>query len=402
MSTLGSVILEGTFAALPTPSIPGRLYFATDTQQTFRDNGTSWDNVTDMGFNNPMTTEGDVIYGGASGVPTRLGAGTSGQVLTTAGTGGPPTWGTIAGTGTVTSVAVTVPARQSVSGSPITSSGTLAITDNTQTANEVFASPTSGSAAAPTFRALVPADLPVATTGSLGVVKPDGTTITISSGTISAVTSGTVTAVSVATANGFQGTSSGGTTPALSINVDGTHYLPTTTDETNWNGKQAAGNYITALTGDVTAAGPGSSAATVVKVNGGAISTTGAVQKSNGSSQIVDATAGTDYVKPAVNVLTDASTVAINWATASTQTLLMTSAIGSTRTLTFSGTVSGGRYTLLLQQPASGGPCVVVWPTVKWAGATVPTLSTAASDTDIVSIANISSTFYGVGSLNFA
>ncbi|CAM5998845.1 unnamed protein product [Sphagnum balticum] len=45
------------------------------------------------------------------------------------------------------------------------------------------------------------------------------------------------------------------------------YYFPTTTDETNWNGKQAAGNYITALTGDITAAGPGSAAATLATVN---------------------------------------------------------------------------------------------------------------------------------------
>lgn len=32
-------------------------------------------------MNNPMTTAGDVIYGGASGAPTRLGVGTAGQVL---------------------------------------------------------------------------------------------------------------------------------------------------------------------------------------------------------------------------------------------------------------------------------------------------------------------------------
>jgi hypothetical protein len=68
--------------------------------------------------------------------------------------------GLTSGVGTVTSVALTVPSRQSVSGSPVTGSGTLAISDNTQNANLVFAGPSSGSAAAPTFRALVSADVP--------------------------------------------------------------------------------------------------------------------------------------------------------------------------------------------------------------------------------------------------
>jgi hypothetical protein len=44
------------------------------------------------GFTNPMTTEGDLIYGGASGVPTRLAGGTAGQLLSTDGSAGPPAW----------------------------------------------------------------------------------------------------------------------------------------------------------------------------------------------------------------------------------------------------------------------------------------------------------------------
>jgi hypothetical protein len=62
--------------------------------------------------------------------------------------------------GTVTSVGLTVPSRQSVAGSPVTTAGTLAITDNNQSANQVFAGPTSGGAAAPAFRTMVQADLP--------------------------------------------------------------------------------------------------------------------------------------------------------------------------------------------------------------------------------------------------
>ena len=70
------------------------------------------------------------------------------------------TWAAYAATGTVTSVALTVPAEFSVSGSPVTSSGTLAITKANETANTVWAGPTSGAAATPAFRALVAADSP--------------------------------------------------------------------------------------------------------------------------------------------------------------------------------------------------------------------------------------------------
>lgn len=62
--------------------------------------------------------------------------------------------------GTVTSVALAVPGRQSVTGSPVTRSGTMTISDDAQNANQVFAGPASGSPAVPGFRALVAADIP--------------------------------------------------------------------------------------------------------------------------------------------------------------------------------------------------------------------------------------------------
>jgi hypothetical protein len=62
--------------------------------------------------------------------------------------------------GTVTSVALTAPGIFTVSGSPITGSGILALALANQSANLVWAGPTSGGAAAPTFRTLVANDLP--------------------------------------------------------------------------------------------------------------------------------------------------------------------------------------------------------------------------------------------------
>ena len=64
------------------------------------------------------------------------------------------------GSGTVTSVALSLPAIFSVSGSPVTTSGTLSASLATQAANLVWAGPTTGAAAAPTFRSLVAADIP--------------------------------------------------------------------------------------------------------------------------------------------------------------------------------------------------------------------------------------------------
>jgi len=70
-------------------------------------------------------TAGAVPYGTGTAYAFSA-AGTSGQVLQSNGAGA-PTWTTVTGTGTVTSVAATVPAFLSVTGSPITTTGTLAI-----------------------------------------------------------------------------------------------------------------------------------------------------------------------------------------------------------------------------------------------------------------------------------
>lgn len=89
----------------------------------------------------------------------RLGSGTSGSGTYLQGNGQWTAFPAIT-SGTVTSVALSMPGIFNVSGSPVTSSGTLTAALATQNMNLVFAGPPSGSAAAPTFRALVAADIP--------------------------------------------------------------------------------------------------------------------------------------------------------------------------------------------------------------------------------------------------
>jgi hypothetical protein len=107
----------------------------------------------------------------------------------TSGSPGTPTFRALvagdlpAGAGTVSSVALTlsVPASflsQSVTGSPITTSGTLAgsISLLNQAANLFFAGPTSGGAAVPNFRAVIIPDLPFSgTANSTTFARGDGT-----------------------------------------------------------------------------------------------------------------------------------------------------------------------------------------------------------------------------------
>lgn len=108
------------------------------------------------------------------------------------------------GAGTVTSVALTVPPVMSVAGSPITGSGTLAVTLATQAANLVWAGPSSGAAAAPTFRSLGYTDLPTSaaaagtypkvTINAQGIVTGTSTTIALATdvaGTLAFANGGT-------------------------------------------------------------------------------------------------------------------------------------------------------------------------------------------------------------------
>lgn len=88
-----------------------------------------------------------------------------------------------AGVGTVTSVGLALPAIFVVSGSPVTTTGTLTGTLATQAANLVFAGPGSGGVLAPTFRALVLADIPTITaahTSGFAAVATSGSYLDVS------------------------------------------------------------------------------------------------------------------------------------------------------------------------------------------------------------------------------
>jgi hypothetical protein len=93
---------------------------------------------------------------------TTVGSPSDGQVITYNAASGKykalaPTAG---GSGTVTSIGMTVPPEFAVAPASITTSGTFAITKTTESANTVWAGPNAGGATAPTFRALVSTDIP--------------------------------------------------------------------------------------------------------------------------------------------------------------------------------------------------------------------------------------------------
>lgn len=87
----------------------------------------------------------------------------------------------------------------------------ITLTLDTQAANSVFVGPASGVDAAPTFRALVPADLPDATATTKGIVQP-GAGLSVTSGTL-----GITNSVTAATKSGITFDAQGSITAAVDL-----------------------------------------------------------------------------------------------------------------------------------------------------------------------------------------
>lgn len=135
------------------------------------------------------------------------------------------------GSGTVTSVALSPPSQFTVSGSPVTTSGTLGFAWNNQVANSVLAGPSAGGNAAPTFRALVPNDIPNISESKLALSADNRLVGQLAGG------GGTATVISLGTGLSFVST-----TLTLSTNLQG------------WSGIDPAGRVqsVNTRTGAVT------------------------------------------------------------------------------------------------------------------------------------------------------
>lgn len=96
LTTTGDIIISTSGAT------PSRLGIGSSGQVLTVSGGVPVWSTPSSGFTNPMTTQNDIIYGGSSGAATRLAIGAAGQVLTSNGASTPPSWQTpSAGSGTV-------------------------------------------------------------------------------------------------------------------------------------------------------------------------------------------------------------------------------------------------------------------------------------------------------------
>lgn len=170
-----------------------------------------------------------------------------------------------------------------------------------------------------------------------GSISTSTTGVSVGSGTASTV--GPNVTVNVQTASGSQ--------PGLL----------SAADWTTFNGKQASGNYITALTGDVTATGPGSVASTVAKIAGTTVSGT------TGSGNVVFSNSPA-LTTPTLGAATATSVNKVTITTpasGSTITVVDGKTLTASNTLTFSGTdgstvACGAGGTVLYNGGALGTP----------------------------------------------
>lgn len=133
-----------------------------------------------------------------------------------------------AGGGTVTSVALSTPSWLTAAGGPITTSGTIALTSTTQSANTFLAAP-NGSPGALTPRAIVPADLPSIPLGGSQVsgVLPVGSGGTGTAGSVTGIVKANGNAAQTAAAfTDVRSLWSGACSATTYLRGDGTCFVP--------------------------------------------------------------------------------------------------------------------------------------------------------------------------------
>jgi hypothetical protein len=260
----------------------------------------------------------------------------SGKYLTTDGTN--TSWATVSGgSGTVTSVALSAPSIFTVTGSPVTTSGTLALSY-------------SGTA------------LPVANGGSgattlTGVLKGNGTSA------FSAATAGTDYQAPITLTT--TGTSGAATFVGNTLNIP----------QYSGGGMTYPGAGIANSTGSAwdtsyTTSGSG----TVVALATGATLTNPTV---------------TNYVETLYSANTSTA-ITVDLANGTVQNLTLT----GNATITMPTAVAGKSFIIILSQDGTGSR-TVTWSTVSWPSATAPTITSTASKKDIYSFFSNGTSWFG-------
>lgn len=301
---------------------------------------------------------GSIPYQTGAGATALLPSGTNGQVLTL--TAGLPSWVSVAGTGTVTSVDVSGGTTGlTTSGGPVTGSGTITLAGTLAIANGGTGATTDS--AARTALGL----------GTMAVQAASSVAITggsINGTSLGATTAGSAKVTTLDIASGLTLATLAGTSGQV-LTSAGAGFVPTWTTAATGTVTSVAGtgtvNGLT-LTGTVTSSGSLTLGGTLSLVSPPPIGTTTPAE--------VKVTVGW----AANTALTDAATIA--WDT--TNQVATFTFVSSNRTMGAPTNLKDGAfYGLAVIQNA--GSNTLTWNAVfKWASGTAPTLSTAAGAKD--------------------
>jgi hypothetical protein len=316
---------------------------------------------------------GSIPYQTGAGATALLPSGTNGQVLTL--TAGLPSWVSVSGTGTVTSVDVSGGTTGlTTSGGPVTGSGTITLAGTLAIANGGTGATTDS--AARTALGL----------GTMAVQAASAVAITggsINGTSLGATTAGSAKVTTLDVASGLTLATLAGTSGQV-LTSAGAGFVPTWTTAATGTVTSVAGtgtvNGLT-LTGTVTSSGSLTLGGTLSLVSPPAIGTTTPAE--------VKVTVGW----AANTALTDAATVA--WDT--TNQVATFTFVSSNRTMGAPTNLkNGGFYALAVIQ--NGGSNTLTWNSVfKWAAGTAPTLSTAAGAKDYFTFRSDGTNLYQQG-----
>ena len=316
---------------------------------------------------------GSIPYQTGAGATALLPSGTNGQVLTL--TAGLPSWVSVAGTGTVTSIDVSGGTTGlTTSGGPVTGSGTITLAGTLAIANGGTGATTDS--AARTALGL----------GTMAVQAASSVAITggsINGTSLGATTAGSAKVTTLDIATGLTLATLAGTSGQV-LTSAGAGFVPTWTTAATGTVTSVAGtgtvNGLT-LTGTVTSSGSLTLGGTLSLVSPPPIGTTTPAE--------VKVTVGW----AANTALTDAATIA--WDTVN-QVATFTF-VSSNRTMGAPTNLKDGAfYALAVIQNA--GSNTLTWNSVfKWAAGTAPTLSTAAAAKDYFTFRSDGTNLYQQG-----
>jgi hypothetical protein len=379
---------------------------------------------------------GSIPYQSAAGTTAMLGIGSNGQVLTL--TAGVPSWATPT-TGTVTSVGQSFTGGLiSVSGSPVTGSGTLALTvagtsggipyfssastwassgaltqygvvygGGTAGAPVATAAGTTGqvlvgnTGAAPSWAALSSAAVSSISFGTTGLTPSTATqgAVTVA-GTLVVGNGGTGVATLSGLAYGNGTSAFTAATAAQVVSVIGSTAVTNATNATNatnigitddtTTATTVYPTWVTTTTGNL----PAKTASTKFSF----IPSTGYLTVTGLTSPIINNPTVTNYIESVVSIGNSGTTQTLSLTNGTVQTVTMT----GNCTFTMPTATAGKSFILICTQDATGSR-TAVFTSVKWPSGTAPTLTTTATTgIDILTFVANGTSWFGTYAQAFA